>query len=343
MNQQELKEVDQDFTEIEETEKDFHIWSIKEILSHDFGKEEWLVEPLIPLQTITALSGDPGSFKTWLTLELAKCVALGVPFLGHFPTRQGSVLIIDEENHLRHIKKRLQQLQLPKDIAIFYISQNEIKIDNLKDLKKILRIVKEKQILSVIVDSLIRIHSGDENDARTMADVLSRLKKIIGVGANVVFTHHHRKESSYGPKNPSLSLRGSSDILAIIDCHLSVEELKNKNKLVIRQTKLRQGEQVKPFAIKIQKASGNIEFQYEGGYADALTRREQSKEAILQILKDETKLSRKDIIARLEKDFGGNLVGKALEELKESGEIDQVPRPELSPEERKQNFYRLPK
>lgn len=98
------------------------VWSIADILAHDFGEEEWLVESLVSKQGITAFSGNPGDFKTWITIHMALCVSRGNLVFSQFKTTQGGVLIIDEEDHLRLLKKRLNLLGANETDEIHYIS-----------------------------------------------------------------------------------------------------------------------------------------------------------------------------------------------------------------------------
>jgi hypothetical protein len=61
---------------------------------------------LITKGSVNLLVGEGGSKKTWAALWMAVCVATGKNFLG-FPTRQTSVLIVDEESGERRLKRRL--------------------------------------------------------------------------------------------------------------------------------------------------------------------------------------------------------------------------------------------
>jgi Zn-finger nucleic acid-binding protein len=52
------------------------VMSIKEIFSIDFGEQEWLVKDLIPIESPVLISGHPGNYKSWITQDIARCVAL---------------------------------------------------------------------------------------------------------------------------------------------------------------------------------------------------------------------------------------------------------------------------
>ena len=47
------------------------------------GAREYIVEGLLPQQSLGILVGSSGSGKTPLIYQLAMCIAAGVPFLGH--------------------------------------------------------------------------------------------------------------------------------------------------------------------------------------------------------------------------------------------------------------------
>jgi len=69
--------------------------SVKDIFGMDIPKNQFLVDKLVPLDGITALTGHPECGKSWLMLHIAKCVASGKEVLGLYKTIQGSVLIVD--------------------------------------------------------------------------------------------------------------------------------------------------------------------------------------------------------------------------------------------------------
>ena len=125
-----------------------HLWTIGEILSHDFGTEDWLVENLISKQGMTALSGNPGDYKTWVTIHIALCITRNTPVFGNFLVAQGGVLVIDEEDHMRVLKRRLELLGAKETDNIHYLSQNCIKMDEAGTRDAILKIVQEKNLKS---------------------------------------------------------------------------------------------------------------------------------------------------------------------------------------------------
>lgn len=319
------------------------IWSISDIYTADFGEDEWLVENLIPFPSMTAVSGNPGNFKTWITMAIAKAIAEGKPFLEHFATRQGSVLIIDEEDHIKHIQKRLRQLNVLEELPIFYLSQEGIKIDDSRSYDYILKIIGENNIMLVILDSLVRMHTKEENDAKQMASVMGKFSELIRKDVSVLFTHHHRKQPAFGSNSSSQSLRGSSDILAAVDCHLTVEKVKSENTLIIRQEKLRTAPAINPFKVSIESQPESMKFIYAGAHDSKKTKAEEAEEIIIQILEDEPHLFREEIHERLTSAgvAGKQAIDAATQNLLKKGAIEYTPKSELTPEDRKKNSYRI--
>ena len=58
----------------------------------------WLIKDFWPNRSQGIVAGEPKTYKSFLTLEMAVAIACGKKFLGVHEVKQGSVLIIQEEN-----------------------------------------------------------------------------------------------------------------------------------------------------------------------------------------------------------------------------------------------------
>lgn len=291
---------------------------VKKIAEQDFGEDVWTVEKLIPEHSITAISGAPGSFKTWLTLDIAKSVARGEPFLEMFKTIQGGVLILDKENHMKHTQKRLAELGI-RDDPIHYIIKNDgFFVDNERDLSNLLVMIEKLEIKLVIFDSLVRIHTGDENDAKQISKVNSIFRKITNKGVTVLFIHHNRKENIRSQSTPN-SMRGSSDILAGLDCLLQVTKISNES-LSVTQSKLRQDTETEPFKINIVWSNNKqkISFHHAGKSDFTSQGLQDAKSDILVLLKDDGSKSRQELLDDLSETYKATVIDAALKELTEA-------------------------
>jgi RecA-family ATPase len=72
---------------------------------------QWLVEDILTQGACGFIAGEPKSYKSFCSLDLAISVATGVPFLDHFRVLDpGKVLWVQEEDPLPLVKKRLDKV-----------------------------------------------------------------------------------------------------------------------------------------------------------------------------------------------------------------------------------------
>ena len=74
-------------------------WS--DLLGMELPPERPIIASLIGEDTGVIIGGLPNVGKSWITVAAARAIASGTPSLGEFPTTQHTVLIVDEESHLR--------------------------------------------------------------------------------------------------------------------------------------------------------------------------------------------------------------------------------------------------
>lgn len=288
---------------------------LAELLAKAPKEIQWLIEGVIPRGTINVLSAPPGSFKTWTLLHTAMQVARGMPVFGRFPTKKGKVLIIDEENQEDLLGVRFRNLGAENSLEITTSSLIGFKIDKPEDIEELKSYIAKNQIDLVIFDSLVRVNSKDENDARQVAEVFNAFKSLTKDGTTVLMTHHHRKQAALGRNILSESLRGSSDILAAVDTHLIVERNpSDPQSLIFSQNKMRQGEPIRPFEVRIASSKDSFALSFESEIAAIVLGRERAKEEIVAYLGDAGSVTRSWIDSRL-KDFGKTNIGKALKDL----------------------------
>lgn len=298
---------------------DFTPISLTELMSKQFADTDWLVENLIPAAGIIAVSGSPASYKTWLVLDLALRLAKGDILFEKFITTQVGVLIVDEENGERLLQKRLQKLHPGFDLPVHVLSLKGFSLV-VHTLKALIIFCKKNNVKLVIFDALVRIHSSDENSAMDMAQVFKLLKEFNKEGITVLFTHHNRKQGVLR-SNPSQDMRGSSDILASVDCHLGIQ--RTDDCVIVNQTKLRQGEEMKPFKLNLINEENEIRFEFAGDVDEVQSKKTDFKEGIRDLMEQEQKpMYKKELFETLRKNGveGGYSTFKiATQEMVENG------------------------
>jgi hypothetical protein len=131
---------------------------------------EWILEPLIAPGRLTALYSVPKTGKSLLTLEMAVAISRGHNALGA-PTRKTKVLYVDFENDpTADIRARLIDMGYsPSDLAdLVYMSYPHIPpLDTYAGGQYLQRIVTHHQAGLVIIDTISRCVTGEENDNNT--------------------------------------------------------------------------------------------------------------------------------------------------------------------------------
>lgn len=134
-------------------------------------RDEWIVEPILVKGGQTVIYSAPKVGKSLLALEIAVGIATGRPVLGAPPVG-GTVLYIDHENRMQgDVKPRLQAMGHDQDTdlsKLVYMSlQDYPPLDTPEGARDLLGDVDHYQPLLVILDTVSRTISGDENDNST--------------------------------------------------------------------------------------------------------------------------------------------------------------------------------
>ena len=140
-------------------------------LWQDETEEEWIVEPLLAKRRLVALYSAPKVGKSLLMLELAAAMASGKPVLGNAAVPPIRTLYVDFENDPRgDIRERLRDMGYgPDDLTnLCYLSFPTIaKLDTKNGADQLLAAIDEYACQVVVVDTVSRAVSGDENENDT--------------------------------------------------------------------------------------------------------------------------------------------------------------------------------
>jgi hypothetical protein len=170
---------------------------------------DYIVDGLVPKESLILISGAPGSFKTWLALALARAIAEGNTFLNQ-AVEAGAVAYIDRENPKPVLASRLRAIGTSANLEIWPFWFDPPAIGD----PRYVELARTKDVL--VFDSLRRFHVANENAPEQMAVVWEHFRELTKFGASVLVIHHAGKaEGNY--------YRGSTEIPAGIDIHFSVE------------------------------------------------------------------------------------------------------------------------
>lgn len=299
-----------------------------ELMAKKFPANVWLVDRLMPEHALSVIAGYPSSFKTWILLDLIICLATGDKFLGEFDVKKNKVLLIDEESGERMLQDRIRKLtkerSLDDDLNIEIMSYGNFKLSN---SDKIIKYCLENGIGVVIMDSLVRIHSNEENSSTEMSKLYDEFKKFKNNNLSVIFAHHNKK-TGRNQSNPTEDMRGSSEIIASVDSGISLKMDKDRNEIKITHIKCRVAEELKPFNVEINEDEDkkSITFKYAGSSESKtkLSKPELAKEMITVLLgqEDNIEMYQKEIIDSLKNKVGESAIKEALKIMTNDGFIE---------------------
>jgi archaellum biogenesis ATPase FlaH len=272
------------------------IVSLEDLMGKKFPEQTWLVDRILPAAALTIVSAPANSYKTYICLDMALAIASNKPLFGQFQTQQANVLFVDEESGGRLLQQRVFQLGADKALPVYFHTYQDFTVND-KGVQRLLKDCDEHDIKLVIFDSLTRIHTKDENSAGEMASVFKHLKTLVAKEIAVIVIHHNRKpgirRSSAGNE-----MRGSSDILAAVDCHIALS--RNSNQVTFHQTKQRYAPEIKPFDLLVNSSEFSFAFEYQGE-ADTKSKSDEAlKKEVFNQLNDYGELCQKDLLILLD-------------------------------------------
>jgi len=308
---------------VEAIENEWEINTFKTIVEKEIPEQRFIVDGIIPTESICVLSGNPGLGKTWLLLQLCLDVSEGKNFLEKFPTKKTRVLLVDEERSQKETQRRLNLLGV-KESDVLITNLQGIRIDIEENIDKLLKICEENGIGFIVFDSLRAMNTLNENDSKDSQIILNALKKFVRKGIGVLLSHHNRKETFMASKEPGQALRGSTALSGGITSHISLDKAeltKEGTELYLSHAKMNEGERIKPFRALFKELEGKITIEYLGEVEDEANKIGKAKEAILKLLAEKEMFNKEIVVALIPLYFAERTIIRAINELKEDEEV----------------------
>jgi len=174
------------------------------------------------------LAGPSKAGKSYALIELAVCIAEGLPWLG-FPCAQGRVMYVnlelDRASCLHRFRDVRQAMSAPSQnsVDIWNLRGHSIPMDRLAP--KLIRRALKKNYIAIIIDPIYKVITGDENSADQMARFCNQFDKVCTeLGCAVIYCHHHSK-GSQGTKRAMDRASGSGVFARDPDALLDLIEL----------------------------------------------------------------------------------------------------------------------
>jgi hypothetical protein len=189
----------------------------------------WIIENVLPEKGFAALYGPPGSYKSFVALDIAEAVATGRQWMSNQVTNPGAVLYIAGEGH-GGIGARIKACKInhqTQDGAEIYVIRYQLNLRSSADdfnllMESIDNLIERTgiELRLVQIDTLARAFGGgNENDSQDMGAFIhnaGRLQRKLDCALMVL--HHSGKDATKG-------LRGHSSLLGAVDTQLELQKL----------------------------------------------------------------------------------------------------------------------
>lgn len=197
----------------------------------ELQRPTWLIKNIIQQHKVGALYGGPKTGKTFLSLDMACCVAMGIPFHG-FRVTQGRVLYIAAEGDEYSINERIYAWCQVNDVSIDALSErlqivySTVHINDEATLREFFLNVRAQAGIHwdlVFVDTLTKNMRGDQNSQEVMGTFFEHVHVMRRVmNAAILIVHHSDKAGN--------NYRGSSVIEGDVDFMLALKKAERTEK-----------------------------------------------------------------------------------------------------------------
>lgn len=193
--------------------------------------KKWLIDGIIPHGDVGFIYGRPGSYKSFMAVDIASHVASATAWNGIDVDLPGGVLYIAGEGGSQlHVRKKAWRIARGGDNDAMTILERGVMINNATERAELKALIREveriKQIkhVLIVIDTFSKCFSGDENSSEDMRSFIAGCEDLRDTfdGCSVLFVGHT------GKSDPN-SMRGSSAAMA--DCGFSYRVTRGQRKL----------------------------------------------------------------------------------------------------------------
>jgi RecA-family ATPase len=230
----------------QETDKTYKPFKIESWQSVKDEPVNWLIQDVIPEKSFVALYGPPASFKSFIAMDIAECIASGRPWLGKEINGTGPVLYIAGEGHggIGARIAAIKQHHNTPDSAQVYVVRSQINLrSSVEDFTALIVAIDELvqelgvDLRMIVIDTLARAFGGgNENSSDDMGAFIQATGKIQNrYKCSLMLLHHAGKDTTKG-------LRGHSSLLGAVDTQMEIMRFPETTKGLILMSKQKDGE-----------------------------------------------------------------------------------------------------
>ena len=210
----------------------------------EFKPTQWLIENLVEMNAFAMCFGAPAAGKTFLTLDMALCVATGRAFHENYVAK-GTVFYISGEGHNGFARRAAAWCQENdvdiKSVAMFKTTRSVIITDPtaMEELNQIIEDMSDQygKPKLIVIDTLARaMGASDENSTREVGEAIRIIDDLKDEYECTILAVHHTGHSNKD------RARGSSALLGAVDQEFKVEKWgddEDEQKIEVKFTKMK--------------------------------------------------------------------------------------------------------
>lgn len=220
----------------------------------------WVVKDILRDNSILLMYGQRGSYKSFIALDLACCIATGIPFLGHDIPKAGLVIYIAAEGSGGMVQRtrawKESHPEIRRDIPVYFITEPAVITRDSEDMDLLVDRIRalidwnpaeymdeetgeyydyetaNRWPILIVIDTLARCFTGKENEQEDMGRFIQGVDYLRSVfQTSVLIVHHSGRDASH--ERGSTVLPGAADtIFKVMDqgggeIELSCEKMKD--------------------------------------------------------------------------------------------------------------------
>lgn len=208
---------------------------VDEYIEQPHGPSTWLVKDLIPMGGAGLIYGLQKTGKSAAAIQLACALSGGADdWLGFKISTHGTVLFLELDTPRSTWRLRFKALS---KVGVKYSNSNLLIADRESleyhpfdilqpmHMKYLYSLVQPIKPMVVIVDTLRKVHSGEEDSSSTMSNVVSSLQAAIHPAALILISHSRKPHVDAGHDLMS-DHRGSGSVTAEMDAVMKMTKTK---------------------------------------------------------------------------------------------------------------------
>jgi AAA domain len=228
----------------------------------------WLVNGLLPETGVGLISGQWGTYKTFVALDLAAAIMAGLAFIDYPITRNGGILFVAAEG-ASEIPARLEAVlktkypdrkgplpfawadECPRLLGPGAINAlAELAREAAERMQKDFGVALALIVVDTMVDAAGYARSGDENDAALAQLIMRRCAELSRrAGALVLGIDHFGKAAETGTRGSSAKEGRADVVLALLGDKAISGEVTN-TRLAVRKNRAGPGGRELPFSVR---------------------------------------------------------------------------------------------